>query len=331
LLHLLVVAVLIASFLLLLVLATVASPATIGIVTDRDNTLIESPTGSLSNGADPGIFAGRTGGTTSRRGLVHFPVGDLVPAGSVIESVMVRMHMSRRQPEVLPNSLHRLLAGWGEGTSFGSMGGGNGGPATPGSATWLHRFHDTVFWTTPGGDFDPAASATVSVGDTGFIVWGSTPELVADVQAWIDDPGSNHGWLVRTNEGAALTGQRYESRESAIAGEHPLLFVTYHDPVAVAQSGRAPTARLTVADAQPFAGSVALEFSAPGAPSAELVIVDVAGRFVSRLFTGAAGEGAQRVQWNGQRDTGGDAGAGIFFAVLDAGPMRRVARLVRLR
>ena len=44
------------------------------------------------------------------------------------------------------------------------MGEGDGAPATPNDATWRHRFFDSVFWTTQGGDFSATVSASQSVG-----------------------------------------------------------------------------------------------------------------------------------------------------------------------
>ena len=76
-------------------------------------------------------------------------------------------------------------------------------------ATWIHRFYDGSskppppnpnHWTTPGGDFNPTASASRSVGANGSYTWGSTAQLAADVQSWLDNPASNFGWLVKGPE-----------------------------------------------------------------------------------------------------------------------------------
>jgi hypothetical protein len=42
--------------------------------------------------------------------------------------------------------------------------------------------------------------------------WGSTPELVSDVQAWRLDSASNFGWLLTTD--VVDSGRRFYSRES---------------------------------------------------------------------------------------------------------------------
>jgi hypothetical protein len=122
--------------------------------------------------------------------------------------------------------LHRLLADWGEGTSHAGGGEGGGAPATPNDATWRHRFYDTIFWTTQGGDFSVTVSASQSVGLAGQYTWSSAP-MVADVQSWLDNPASNFGWLVLGDESAAATAKRFDTRESA---SPPVLSIQYTAP-----------------------------------------------------------------------------------------------------
>ena len=106
------------------------------------------------------------------------------------------------------------------------MGEGQGAPATPNDATWRHRFFDSVFWTTQGGDFSVTVSASQSVGDVGQYTWSST-QMVADVQSWLDNPGSNFGWLVLGDESAPATAKRFDARESA---SPPVLTIQYMAP-----------------------------------------------------------------------------------------------------
>ena len=131
----------------------------VSIGPSKDNTLYETPTGSHSNGAGQYFFAGTTSLGVLRRGVVAFDIDGSIPAGSTISSVSLELHMSRTVsgPETI--ELRRLLADWGEGTSRASGEEGGGTAATPGDATWVHRFFDTDTWATPGGDFLPTASA----------------------------------------------------------------------------------------------------------------------------------------------------------------------------
>ena len=91
---------------------------------------------------------------------------------------------------------------------------GDGAPATPNDATWRHRFFDTIFWTNEGGDFSATVSASQSVSVVGPYAW-SSPQMVADVQDWLDNPAGNFGWLVLGDEKPTLTSKRFDTRESA--------------------------------------------------------------------------------------------------------------------
>ena len=119
--------------------------------------------------------------------------------------------------------LHKLLADWGEGTSMAPGEEGDGAPATPNDATWRHRFFDTIFWNTQGGDFSATVSASQMVGAVGQYTWSSA-QMVADVQGWLDNPATNFGWLMLGDESVFLTAKRFDTREST---SPPVLAITY--------------------------------------------------------------------------------------------------------
>jgi len=209
-----------------------ASADVVEMTTVKDNTLIEDPSLPVSAGASTSFYSGRVGsngGTTLRRGLLQFDVAAQVPAGSTITAVTLQVRCSKvptgSQAQLI--KLHRMLASWGEGSSV-SFGGG-GAPATPGSATWVSRFHPDLPWTTPGGQFAAAPSGSTSVGGVGFYTFASSAGMVADVQAWLDDPASNHGWAVIGNEVVPQNVRRFETRESTSAWR-PKLVVTFVPP-----------------------------------------------------------------------------------------------------
>ena len=137
------------------------------------------------------------------------------------------MNVSRTQAGAQTIQLHRLLADWGQGTSDALFNEGTGTQATLGDATWLHRFHDTEFWQTPGGDITDAPSASTTVTGGGGYTWGSTPEMVADVQGWLSNPAGNFGWLLLGNEGLSQTAKRFDSMENATAANRPMLVIEY--------------------------------------------------------------------------------------------------------
>jgi len=216
----------------ILVTITAAPAAVVTIAPSKDNTLYEDPNGALSNGIGQHIFAGRTGITTNviRRAVLAFDVSGSVPAGSTIDNATLTLHMSRAPFGATAETfdLKRLLADWGEGTSDGAFQEGGGVASTPGDATWRHTFFDSQFWTTNGGNFVALSSATRSVpGTIGFNTWGSTPQMVADVQSWLESPGSNFGWILTGNEGQLQSARRFDSRENLEPTFRPMLAIEY--------------------------------------------------------------------------------------------------------
>src|SRR5438067_6783796 len=205
--------------------AGLASALTISIMPSKDNTLYEydPAEGDHSNGAGFHFFAGENGMGELRRGVLAFDIAGSVPPGSTITAVSLSMNMSMTPAGALTVELHKLLADWGEGTSHAPMGEGDGAPATPNDATWRHRFFDTVFWTTQGGDFSATVSASQSVGGVGQYTWSSA-QMVADVQSWLDNPATDFGWLVLGDETAIGTAKRFDTRESA---SPPVLTIQY--------------------------------------------------------------------------------------------------------
>ena len=206
-----------------------ASATTININPSKDNTLYEyvPADGDRSNAVGIYFFAGKTAIATIRRGVVAFDVAGSIPPGSTITSVSLSMHMSRTLFETAQTvELHKLLADWGEGTSDALGQEGTGAPATTNDATWRHRFYDTIFWTTQGGDFSNTVSGSQSVGVIGNYTWSSA-QMVTDVQSWLDNPAGNFGWLVLGNESENTTAKRFDTREST---SPPVLTIGYTPP-----------------------------------------------------------------------------------------------------
>jgi hypothetical protein len=110
---------------------------------------------------------------------------------------------------------------------------GGGAPAMPGDATWVHAVSPGSLWTTAGGDYDPALSSALTVGNTlQPYTWASTPRMVADVQGWLDARGSNHGWAVIADESVGTTAKAFSTREEPTASLRPQLLVVYLPPAA---------------------------------------------------------------------------------------------------
>lgn len=198
----------------------------------KDNTLYESETGALSNGVGEYFFAGTTNNSSLRRGLVGFDINSAVPQDSVVLSATLELHMSKTRAGDTDVTLHKYTSEWGEGNSDAIDDEGAGAAAAPGDATWLHTFFDTATWTSPGGDFVPAASATTSVGGVGVYAW-SSEMMVSDLQACLDAnvADSSCGWLVMGDESQDMTAKRFDTRENEIAANRPKLTLDFIAPL----------------------------------------------------------------------------------------------------
>jgi hypothetical protein len=210
----------------------VPTPTPAGPVGSQAVTLLPSQdatiwgaAGSTASGAGPNLFVGTNNQGQPRRALLRFDIAGQLPAGATVVSVALEISTNKSSSAVTGEefALHRVLASWGEGSSDAGDK-GSGTKAATGDVTWIWREFETLAWGAehPGGDFADAASAMTTSG-----AWASSTALVGDVQRWLDDATSNHGWIVMGGEESNQTVRRVDSREGA---DPPTLTITY-DPV----------------------------------------------------------------------------------------------------
>jgi hypothetical protein len=204
-------------------------PQTVVLTPSKDATLYQTADGSLANGAGVHIFAGMTSSFSMRRALLAFDLPSKIPAGSRITGVKLRMRVSSTISGVRSMELHRVTADWGEGTSnAGTLRDGQGIAAKSGDATWIHTFFPNQQWSKAGGDFAAAADATAGAGGNGSdVTWETSASLVARVQAWVDQPSTNFGWLILGDETSPSTAKRFDSREFTPDATQPSLTVDF--------------------------------------------------------------------------------------------------------
>lgn len=198
--------------------------ATINLQPVADTTLCEYAPDNNLGGTDF-FIAGSTGGTaggTKNRALIRFDLS-AIPANSKIKSVSLLLEVAHFPPvdETPSFALHRMLRSWGEGDKDSSeelTSRGLGYPATVNEATWLSPFAFTTnTWSGPGGigDFASIVSSRALVNAVLFFpLFDSTPELIADVQTWLDNPAANFGWMLKAeDEDLFFSSRAYGSRE----------------------------------------------------------------------------------------------------------------------
>jgi hypothetical protein len=199
---------------IILVCGSPAGAASVTLTPNRDNSL-------FADGADRScaigpLFCGQTGAFGLRRALIAFDVAGNIPPGSTVTSVQVEVTVTMAGLSSQASDefkLHRLTTDWGEKASECTN--GAGGVADDGDATWTQAHFPSNAWGQVGGDFSATSSQTTAMPVFGPATFASTAGLVADVQAWLDQPSTNFGWIILGNEVAARTARMFSSREGA--------------------------------------------------------------------------------------------------------------------
>ncbi len=157
---------------------------------------------------------GSNGNGEIRRALFQFDLTGQVPQGATITAVSLSVRVVNFPLTPINSNfdVHRLMHAWDEGT-----------------ATW-NSASSGVAWDSPGaeglGDFVSSASSSVFVSSFGTYDFPGSTALLADVQAWANDPASNFGWLLVSEDETDLrTARRFGTRESAVNA--PTLTIDY--------------------------------------------------------------------------------------------------------
>ena len=174
------------------------------------DTRLTTQTPNGNEGTAITFVAGTQGSAANfakNRTLLKFDLAGRIPSGAIVTSARFSVTATNS-----PNTtqfafdLRRVLKPWVEN-----------------EATWMIRSAPDVAWDTPGGaigtDFSETVSASQMIGGAGTTpyIFGSTPNLVADVQSWLGDPGTNFGWVLMTaDEELSFSARRFAARENTV-------------------------------------------------------------------------------------------------------------------
>lgn len=211
-----------------------AAAATLQVTPVADGTLF-APAGNVASGSGPYLFVGAIASGDARRAVLRFDLS-AIPPGSTVQSASLRVVVDRAAIASSPDDrarLHVITAPWGEGLSASS--GGSGDIAKLNDVTWTQRFHlaqPPQAWAQAGGDY---LSDYIAIGmpGTGAFTWPDSAALRQHIQAWVDNPAANHGWLIRDDEVSSQNAKRLISREGG--PEAPQLTVEYAMPAPPAE------------------------------------------------------------------------------------------------
>ena len=143
--------------------------------------------------------------TVTNRMLLKFDFSG-IPTNATVTGVTLTLTIFRSNTGPANGDLNRLLVDWNEY-----------------EVTWNDRKASTPWHAggaESGTEFVPAASVTTQIDETIF----SSPGMVADVQLWVDNPGTNYGWIMMATGEPEGTGKQIGSRESDYS---PILVVDY--------------------------------------------------------------------------------------------------------
>ena len=226
-------------FLVLFFRPSDARAATILLPVSADTFIISSAPDNNAGG-NTLLNLGTDGAGGVRRGLLRFDLS-AIPANATVTSAVLRLTVVRIPVGGPVNSnfeLHRMLADWSGGTQAGN----SGAPAAEGEVTWNSRLHGTGGWTDPGAasDAEPTASASQFVNSISGVTyeWAGAG-VIRDVRDWMNEPGSNFGWLLRSdNEESLRTARAFAALEHG--GSFGTLEIGY-----APRANRPPTVAIT--------------------------------------------------------------------------------------
>lgn len=159
-------------------------------------------------GLDTVLGAGDTNNASwgTARSTLLFDLGG-IPATATINSATMSLYQWS-QGSAAPQTIdaHYLTRGWTEGTGLGS--------ATGDGATWS-SYNGVSPWTAPGGDYNPAASASAVAPDSAgaWVNWNVT----GLTQSWVSGGVTNNGILLK------------RSAENPAASEAKLFYSADHN------------------------------------------------------------------------------------------------------
>jgi hypothetical protein len=262
-----------------------------------------------------------------------FNIADSIHYGATIDSVDLTLRMSRTSAGPRNVELHRVLSDWGEGTSHASGEEGGGVPSTANDATWIHTFFNTGLWSSIGGDFSGTVSASQSVGGIGFYTWGSTPQMVTDVQEWLDNDTTNFGWLVLCDESSPSTAKRFDSRQNTIAANRPVLRVAYTGVTGIEEPREDFPFDFSIAQnyPNPFNPVTTIRYSLPKGLHVTLEIHDNLGRKIKTLVNERQDSGTHQVQWDGTNEEGREVATGVYVYRLRTESFVETRKMMLLR
>lgn len=169
---------------------------TVTLLPTADTSLRSSaPDDPLGNSNPLLVGVAKSPATVTNHSLLKFDFSS-IPANATITGATLTVTIYRSNTEPSNYDLNRVLVDWNEY-----------------EATWNNRNASTPWLlggAQSGTEFVTMPSVTAQVDDAIF----SSAGMIADVQLWVNNPGTNYGWIMIATGEVTGTGKQLGSRES---------------------------------------------------------------------------------------------------------------------
>ncbi len=181
----------------------------ISVTASADTTVYSNAVNNNGGGHSFGI-AGIANNGNRRNMLLLFDLSGITP-GATVSSARLDTNISQIGNAGGNFELYQIDTAWGEGNKTGNQ----GSAATAGEATWNEAAFGTTTWPTPGGTFFAPLLSNASITTVGVNSFSTTANFTTAVQAMVDDPAQNFGFLISSQ--SPNSAIRIGSREGGAA------------------------------------------------------------------------------------------------------------------
>jgi hypothetical protein len=197
------------------------------ILTAAADTTVYSNNVNNNGGGHSFGIAGQANNGNSRNMLLRFDLSGVAP-GSIVNSARLDLNVSQIGNTGGNFELFRINTDWGEGSQTGNQ----GAAASAGDATWNEAEFGSSNWSTPGGTFFAPVLNNVSITSVGTSSFNSTANFTTAVQAMVDDPTQNFGFLISSSDVSSAI--RIGSREGGNPASLAVDFTAVPEPTSSA-------------------------------------------------------------------------------------------------
>ena len=223
---------LIAAFAVMLGIGCQARADIVSLSAVKDTTIYSDNINNNGGGHEFSI-AGFANNGSERRMLIEFDLSQIAP-GSIINSASIDLEVLQANSGGGNFRLYRTDIGWGEGNKTGNR----GAAATAGEATWNDARYPDVAWRDDrqGGSWFSPLLDEASFTSTGPVSFESSANFVDAVQAMVDNPSQNWGFIFRGSDDSA-GALRFGSREGGSPATLNVDFTAVPEPASASVLG----------------------------------------------------------------------------------------------